>query len=97
MRFLALLALPVSFLCLSTASALRSQEKADPPPPSYYPLKTGNQWDYKLGDKDLDVNGLKGTMETRFAEGVGIVRMIVTIGALKTDIELDKFTPGKGP
>jgi hypothetical protein len=209
MRFLALLVLSASFVGLS-ASALRSQEKKEPEPPSFYPLTPKNKWEYKLGDRDryvstvhtqpktfgdvpaakvetwidnkligteyvavrpdgiyrygfneekadppikllklpakkgdewtfnvkigaetlkgtfrtvedqgtvkvtvegekqprecklivvkcedLDINGLKGSMTVHFAEGVGIVRTTLILGASRTEIELEKFTPAK--
>src|SRR5437899_2002687 len=61
MRFLALVVLSASFLCLSAASALRGQDKKDPSAPSYYPLKAENKWEYKLGDRDRYVSQVSKT------------------------------------
>ena len=45
--------------------------------------------------KDLDINGIKGSISLYFAENVGIVKYGVQIGTMKTDFELEKFTPAK--
>ena len=44
---------------------------------------------------DLDANGLKCAFTYYFAEGVGVIKQQITIGAEKTVLELEKFEPGK--
>jgi hypothetical protein len=44
---------------------------------------------------DLDANGLKCSFTYYFAEGVGIIKQQVQVGADKTVFELEKFEPGK--
>lgn len=44
--------------------------------------------------QDLEVNALKPTISTYYADGVGMVKQIITIGDVKAEVELEKFEPG---
>ena len=49
----------------------------------------------RVASQDLEVNSLKPSITTFFAEGVGMVKQIVEVGDAKVEIELEKFEAGR--
>jgi hypothetical protein len=49
----------------------------------------------RVASQDLEANGLKPTVTTYYAEGVGMVKQVIQEGEVKIITELEKFEPGK--
>jgi hypothetical protein len=49
---------------------------------------------FRVVSRDLEINSLKPTITTFFAEGVGMVKQIIEMGDAKIEIELEKFEAG---
>ncbi len=49
----------------------------------------------RVSSQDLEVNGLKPTITTYYAEGVGMVKQVIQEGNVTVEIELEKFDAGK--
>lgn len=49
---------------------------------------------FRVVSQDLEVNSLKPTITTFFAEGVGMVKQTIEMGEAKIEIELEKFEAG---
>jgi O-succinylbenzoate synthase len=49
---------------------------------------------FRVASQDLEVNALKPTITTFFAEGVGMVKQIISVGEAKIEIELEKLELG---
>lgn len=49
---------------------------------------------FRVASQDLEVNSLKPTITTYFAEGVGMVKQVIEMGDAKIEIELEKFETG---
>jgi hypothetical protein len=49
----------------------------------------------RVTSKDLEADGLKPTVSSWYAEGVGMVKQVITEGSQTITIELEKFTPAK--
>ncbi len=47
-----------------------------------------------VAGQDLDGDGLKPTLTTWYAEGVGMVKMVIAVADQKVDVELEKFEKG---
>jgi hypothetical protein len=45
--------------------------------------------------QDLEVEGVKPSMTTWYAENVGMVKQRISVGETKREFELEKFEPGK--
>ncbi len=48
----------------------------------------------RVASQDLEVNSLKPTITTFFAQGVGMVKQIIEMGDAKIEIDLEKFEAG---
>lgn len=57
-------------------------------------VPAGTYKTFRVASQDLEVNSLKPTITTFFAEGVGMVKQVVSIGDAKVEIELEKFEAG---
>lgn len=49
----------------------------------------------RVTSEDLETNGLRSTITTYFARGVGMVKQVIQVGDVTADIELEKFEAGK--
>lgn len=54
-------------------------------------VPAGTYKTFRISSQDLEVNALKLTITTFFAEGVGMVKQRIQMGDAKVDIELEKF------
>jgi len=58
-------------------------------------VPAGKYKTFRVRSQDLEVNALKATITTHFAEGVGMVKQVIEIGdARAAVIELEKFEAG---
>jgi hypothetical protein len=48
----------------------------------------------RIASQDLEVNSLKATITTFYADGVGMAKQIIEMGEAKIEIELEKFAAG---
>ena len=55
-------------------------------------VPAGTYKTFRIASQDLEVNALKATITTFYAEGVGMVKQIIEMGEAKIEIELEKFT-----
>jgi hypothetical protein len=60
-------------------------------------VPAGKYKTFRVRSQDLEVNALKATITTHFAEGVGMVKQVIEIGDVKTVIELEKFSVARSP
>ncbi|HTU91042.1 MAG TPA: hypothetical protein VMF69_13265 [Gemmataceae bacterium] len=54
-------------------------------------VPAGTYKTFRVASEDLEVNSLKPTITTFFAEGVGMVKQVLSMGDAKIEIELEKF------
>jgi hypothetical protein len=54
-------------------------------------VPAGTYKTFRVRSEDLEVNALKATLATHFAEGVGMVKQMIEVGDAKIEIELEKF------
>ncbi|MHB1423684.1 MAG: hypothetical protein ACYC3I_10920 [Gemmataceae bacterium] len=57
-------------------------------------VPAGKYKTFRVASQDLEVNALKPSITTFFAEGVGMVKQIIEVGDAKVEIELDKYEAG---
>lgn len=57
-------------------------------------VPAGTYKTFRITSQDLEVNSLKPTITTFFAQGVGMVKQIIEMGDAKIEIELEKFEAG---
>jgi hypothetical protein len=57
-------------------------------------VHAGTYKTFRVVSQDFEVNGLKANVTTFFAKDVGMVKQIVEIGEVKTEIDLEKFEAG---
>jgi hypothetical protein len=58
-------------------------------------VPAGSYKSWRVASQDLEVNAIKPTITTYFAEGVGMVKQVIEVGDAKAVIELEKFEGGK--
>ncbi|HTU17934.1 MAG TPA: hypothetical protein VMG10_07705 [Gemmataceae bacterium] len=57
-------------------------------------VPAGKYKTFRVRSENLEVNALKATITTYFAEGVGMVKQVIEIGDARAVIELEKFEAG---
>ena len=57
-------------------------------------VPAGKYKTFAVRSQDLEINALKATITTYFAEGAGMVKQVIEIGDAKAVIELEKFEAG---
>jgi hypothetical protein len=57
-------------------------------------VPAGTYKTFRVASQDLEVNSLKPTITTFFAEGVGMVKQILAMDDAKVEIELERFEAG---
>ena len=57
-------------------------------------VPAGKYKTFRVSSQDLEVNALKASITTHFAEGVGMVKQVIELGNAKVVIELEKFEAG---
>jgi hypothetical protein len=50
---------------------------------------------FRVLAKDFEINSIRTTIATNYAEGVGMVKQVIESGNVKVEIELEKFEAGK--
>lgn len=57
-------------------------------------VPAGKYRTFAVRSQDLEINALKATITTYFAEGAGMVKQVIQIGDARAVIELEKFEAG---
>lgn len=57
-------------------------------------VPAGTYKTFRVASQDVEVNSLKTSIHTHFAEGAGIVKQVIEVGDAKAEIELEKFEAG---
>lgn len=60
-------------------------------------VPAGTYKTFRVASQDLEIDSLKATITTYFAEGIGMVKQIIEVGDAKVEIELEKITLARSP
>ncbi len=58
-------------------------------------VTAGTYKTFAVAGSDLEISGLRSSVTTYFASGVGMVKQVIQVGNTKTEFELTKFEAGK--